>query len=45
MRTFDVDSKNGLNILQAKFIKVANILLSTCANKTKGQGSLRLVEG
>ena len=43
MRTFHVDSKDGLNILQTKLRRPT--FLSTCANKTKGWGSLHLVEG
>jgi len=43
MRTFDVDSKNGLNMLKTKLSRP--MFLSTCANKTKCRGSLHLVEG
>jgi len=43
MRTFDVDSKNGLNILQTKLRQPTFLL--TCTDKTKGQSSLHLVEG
>jgi len=37
MRTFDVDSMNGLIILQTK-LRRSTLILSTCANKALVEG-------